>query len=102
MAIGIGTRRKAPGEGMVGESVELGALDDTTDDMMPYERLIGDALNGRRQLFTRQDAAELAWRVVDPVLDLREQPAVYLPGTWGPADAMKDFAPPGGWVDPQP
>ncbi|MGV2108159.1 glucose-6-phosphate dehydrogenase [Agrobacterium vitis] len=102
VAIGIGTRRKAPGEGMVGECVELGALDDTTDDMMPYERLIGDALNGRRQLFTRQDAAELAWRVVDPVLDLREQPAVYLPGTWGPADAMKDFAPPGGWVDPQP
>ena len=22
--------------------------------------------------------------------------------TWGPLDAMRDFAPPGGWVDPQP
>ncbi|MGV8953550.1 MAG: glucose-6-phosphate dehydrogenase [Cypionkella sp.] len=102
VTIGIGARRKAPGGDMTGENVELDAVDDTTDDMMPYERLIGDAMNGRRQLFTRQDAAELAWRVFDPVLDLTDQPAPYAPGTWGPADAMKDFAPPGGWVDPQP
>ncbi|MEO5806516.1 glucose-6-phosphate dehydrogenase [Devosia sp.] len=102
VTIGIGARRKAPGGDMVGEPVELDAVDDTTDDMMPYERLIGDALNGKRQLFTRQDAAELAWRVVDPVLDLTDQPAPYAPGSWGPAEAMKDFAPPGGWVDPQP
>ena len=33
--IGIGARRKAPGEGMTGEDVELDALDDTTDDMQP-------------------------------------------------------------------
>jgi len=102
VAIGIGARRKAPGGDMVGEDVELDALDDTTDDMMPYERLIGDAMNGKHQLFTRQDAAELAWRVVEPILDLKNQPAPYKPHTWGPADAMKDFAPPGGWVDPQP
>jgi glucose-6-phosphate 1-dehydrogenase len=102
VAIGIGARRKAPGSDMIGEDVELDALDDTTDDMMPYERLIGDAMNGKRQLFTRQDAAELAWRVVDPVLDLTDQPAPYAPGSWGPADAMHDFAPPGGWVDPLP
>ncbi|MDB5537097.1 MAG: glucose 6-phosphate dehydrogenase, partial [Devosia sp.] len=102
VTIGIGARRKAPGGDMTGENVELDAVDDTADDMMPYERLIGDAMNGRRQLFTRQDAAELAWRVFDPVLDLTDQPAPYAPGTWGPADAMKDFAPPGGWVDPQP
>ena len=101
VSIGIGARRKAPGDRMVGESVELNALDDTTDDMLPYERLIGDAMNGRRQLFTRQDASELAWRVVDPVLDLKDPPAPYQPGTWGPAEAMRDFAPPGGWVDPQ-
>lgn len=102
VTIGIGARRKAAGGDMVGENVELDAVDDTTDDMMPYERLVGDAMNGRRQLFTRQDAAELAWRVVDPVLDLREQPPTYMPGSWGPADAMTDFGPPGGWVDPQP
>lgn len=101
VTIGIGARRKAPGGEMTGENVELDAVDDTTDDMMPYERLIGDAMNGRRQLFTRYDAAELAWRVFDPVLDLKDQPAPYTAGTWGPADAMRDFAPPGGWVDPK-
>lgn len=101
VTIGIGARRKAPGGDMAGENVELDAVDDTTDDMMPYERLIGDAMNGRRQLFTRHDAAELAWRVFDKVLDLTDQPAPYIAGSWGPVDAMKDFAPPGGWVDPQ-
>ncbi|MEO8684548.1 MAG: glucose-6-phosphate dehydrogenase [Devosia sp.] len=102
VTIGIGARRKAPGGEMTGENVELDAVDDTTDDMMPYERLIGDAMNGRRQLFTRHDAAELAWRVFDPILDLTDRPAPYAPGSWGPLDAMTDFAPPGGWVDPQP
>ncbi|WP_421759015.1 glucose-6-phosphate dehydrogenase [Devosia sp.] len=98
--IGIGARRKAPGSQMIGEAVELAALDDTTDDMLPYERLIGDAMDGRRQLFTRQDAAELAWRIVEPILDDPSTPETYAPGTWGPATAMEGFAPPGGWVDP--
>lgn len=98
--IGIGARRKAPGSQMIGEAVELAALDDTTDDMLPYERLIGDAMDGRRQLFTRQDAAELAWRIVEPILDDPATPETYAPGTWGPTTAMEGFAPPGGWVDP--
>jgi glucose-6-phosphate 1-dehydrogenase len=98
--IGIGARRKAPGSDMIGEPVELDAVDDTTDDMMPYERLIGDAMNGQRQLFTRQDASELAWRVVDPVLERKAEPASYKPGSWGPEAAMAGFEPPGGWVDP--
>jgi glucose-6-phosphate 1-dehydrogenase len=101
VAIGIGARRKAPGDEMVGEQVELTAMDDATGDMEPYERLIGDAMNGNSQLFTRQDASEIAWRIVGPVLDETTPPAVYKPGTWGPADAMKDFAPPNGWIDPE-
>src|SRR5690606_35327801 len=92
VAIGIGARRKAPGDEMVGEQVELTALDDARGDMEPYERLIGDAMNGNSQLFTRQDASEIAWRIVGPVLDETTAPAVYKPGTWGPAEAMKDFA----------
>ena len=100
VAIGIGARRKAPGDEMVGEQVELTALDDARGDMEPYERLIGDAMNGNGQLFTRQDASEIAWRIVGPVLDETTAPAVYKPGTWGPAEAMKDFAPPNGWIDP--
>ena len=99
ITIGIGARRKAAGEKMRGEAAELTALDDGIGDMAPYERLIGDAMAGDRQLFTRQDAAELAWKIVEPVLDKKTVPLSYKPGTWGP-DTMADFAPPGGWVDP--
>jgi glucose-6-phosphate 1-dehydrogenase len=101
VAISIGARRKAPGDEMVGEQVELTAMDDATGDMEPYERLIGDAMNGNSQLFTRQDASEIAWRIVGPVLDEQQPPAPYKKGTWGPAEAMKDFAPPNGWIDPE-
>jgi glucose-6-phosphate 1-dehydrogenase len=101
VAIGIGARRKAPGDEMVGEQVELAAMNDDSGEMEPYERLIGDAMNGNGQLFTRQDASEIAWRIVGPVLDETTPPAVYKPGTWGPVEAMKDFAPPNGWIDPE-
>ena len=38
-------------------------------DPEPYERLLGDALHGVHTLFTRQDAIEETWRVVQPLLD---------------------------------
>jgi glucose-6-phosphate 1-dehydrogenase len=99
ISVALGARRKAAGEKMRGEAVELTAVDDGVGDMAPYERLIGDAMVGERQLFTRQDAAELAWKIVEPVLDDTAVPATYKPGTWRPAE-MAGFAPPGGWVDP--
>ncbi|MDX8441744.1 glucose-6-phosphate dehydrogenase [Mesorhizobium australafricanum] len=100
VAISIGAQRKRAGDDMVGEQVELTALDDSKGDMPPYERLIGDAMNGNGQLFTRQDAAELAWRIVGPVLGDPTAPAIYAPKTWGPADAMNGFGPPDGWINP--
>ncbi|MGV1786904.1 MULTISPECIES: glucose-6-phosphate dehydrogenase [Agrobacterium] len=100
IAIGIGARRKAAGDGMLGEAVELGAVDDGIGDMAPYERLIGDAMAGERQLFTRKDAAELAWKIVEPILDDPAVPPRYAVGSWGPVE-MESFAPPGGWVDPE-
>ena len=39
------------------------------EDPEPYERLLGDALDGRTQLFTREDAVEETWRIVQPLLD---------------------------------
>lgn len=98
--IGIGARRKLPGDAMVGEPVELTAVEDTSTDKSPYERLIGDALAGRPGLFTRQDAVELAWAIFDPVLDMPDAPETYATGSWGPQAALERFAPPGGWVNP--
>ena len=55
----------------------------------PYERLLGDAIAGRHQLFTRQDAVEETWRIVQPLLDEPGPVHPYQPGTWGPQDAER-------------
>jgi glucose-6-phosphate 1-dehydrogenase len=85
--ISIGARAKVPGEDMVGEEVELIARHHAGDEMMPYERLLGDAMRGDVSLFAREDAVEAAWRVVDPILGNVTPLHVYDPGTWGPAAA---------------
>jgi glucose-6-phosphate 1-dehydrogenase len=59
-------------------------------DPEPYERLLGDALNGVHTLFTRQDSIEETWRVVQPLLDDPGPVHPYEPGTWGP-DAANDL-----------
>jgi glucose-6-phosphate 1-dehydrogenase len=55
----------------------------------PYERLLGDALAGHRQLFTREDSVEETWRIVQPLLDEPGPVHPYEPGTWGPQEAEK-------------
>ena len=60
-----------------------------------YERLLLDAVNGDASLFNRGDQSELAWELIDPILQAWEDPngpplAFYAQGSWGPveADAM--------------
>ncbi|MGB7684987.1 MAG: glucose-6-phosphate dehydrogenase [Solirubrobacterales bacterium] len=57
------------------------------EDPEPYERLLGDAISGIHQLFTRQDAIEETWRVVQPLLDQPGPVHPYERGTWGPPEA---------------
>jgi glucose-6-phosphate 1-dehydrogenase len=56
-----------------------------------YERLLLDALQGDAALFTRADEVEMAWSLIDPIIEAwetrKEPPASYEPGTWGPAEA---------------
>jgi len=101
MAIALGARAKVPGPAMVGADVELYMHDEKGGEMQAYERLIGDALRGDATLFTRQDAVEAAWRIVDPILDRGPPPSVYRGGTWGPAAADK-VAGREGWYSPRP
>jgi glucose-6-phosphate 1-dehydrogenase len=42
---------------------------------------------GDGALFTREDAVEAAWAVVDPVLAAHHRAHPYKPGTWGPKQA---------------
>jgi glucose-6-phosphate 1-dehydrogenase len=66
----------------------------------PYEVLLHAAMNGDSARFTRQDAVEEAWRVLQPLLD--EPPPVqeYAKGSWGPQAADKLVARHGGWHGP--
>ena len=48
ISIGLGVRVKVPGERMVGEDVELSLKSHATEDMPPYQRLLGDAMRGNR------------------------------------------------------
>jgi glucose-6-phosphate 1-dehydrogenase len=53
----------------------------------PYERLLHDALVGDRSLFTREDAVEETWRVLQPLVEHPPAPAHYPRGSWGPPEA---------------
>lgn len=68
--------------------------------LLPYERLLHDALQGDRRLFARQDAVEETWRIVQPLLD--DPPAVhrYERGSWGPDEANKLVRGYPGWQQP--
>jgi glucose-6-phosphate 1-dehydrogenase len=100
--ISLGARTKLPGEAMRGETVELIARHHTGDEMAPYERLLEEAMRGDAGLFVREDAAEAAWAVVDPVLDNVTPVHVYEPNTWGPPEADQLIARYGGWRNPVP
>ena len=100
VVVALGARTKLPGEEMVGEHVELFVCHQPGEEMEPYDRLLGDALEGDAMLFARQDSVEAAWRVVDPILGTKVPVAEYAPGTWGPEAADKLAAPVGGWHDP--
>jgi glucose-6-phosphate 1-dehydrogenase len=100
-ALAVGLRVKRPGEAMVGREIELLVSEDQAQDMLPYERLLGEAMRGDGNLFAGEDAVLEEWRIVNPVLDLPTPPLSYEPGSWGPAEADRlTAAVPGGWRRP--
>ncbi|HEX9006186.1 MAG TPA: glucose-6-phosphate dehydrogenase, partial [Bacteroidota bacterium] len=100
VVLAVSTRVKKPGEAMVGERIELLAHYERTGEMDPYERLLGDAIEGDATLFARQDAVEESWRVVDPILGNVTPLYFYGPDSWGPPEAATTLMPEGGWHDP--
>jgi glucose-6-phosphate 1-dehydrogenase len=87
---------KVPGAGMRTRSVDMTFLyeQDFGKNTLPdaYERLILDALHGDASLFTRSDEIELAWSLIDPILQgwqTKNAPTLgfYEIGTWGPGRA---------------
>jgi glucose-6-phosphate 1-dehydrogenase len=100
--IALAARVKLAGKEFVGEQRELYLLEDSSEDETPYQRLLSDAMIGDGALFTREDAVEAAWTVVDPVLKAHHRVRPYRRGTWGPKEADAIIASAGGWHNPQP
>ena len=99
-AIALAARVKVAGQDFVGKQQELYLSEEQSGDETPYERLLGDAMAGDGALFTREDAVEAAWMVVDPVLKAHHRVRFYKRRSWGPKDADAIIAADGGWHNP--
>jgi glucose-6-phosphate 1-dehydrogenase len=101
-AVALAARVKHPGRDFVGDQRELLLIEELVGAEGPYERLLGDAMIGDGALFTREDAVEAAWAVVDPVLETHPRALSYRRGTWGPKPADALIAASGRWYNPAP
>ena len=99
-AVALAARVKLAGQDFVGEQRELFLSEDQPGEETPYERLLGDAMAGDGALFTREDAVEAAWAVVDPILKHHQRVHFYRRGSWGPKEADAIIAADGGWQNP--
>ncbi|MEP7069785.1 MAG: glucose-6-phosphate dehydrogenase [Usitatibacter sp.] len=101
-AIALAARVKRTGKDFVGDQRELLLIDERHGEESPYERLLADAMAGNGALFTREDAVEAAWAVVEPVLAKHSRAIPYRRGTWGPKEADALIAADGCWHNPVP
>jgi len=96
--IALGARVKKPGGELVSEPTELRLVHHQEDhEMLPYERLLGEAMEGDTSMFAREDSVDAAWAIVQPVLGDVTPVHAYAPGSWGPVDADRLTAEVGGW-----
>ncbi|MBX0328440.1 hypothetical protein K2Z83_12210 [Oscillochloris sp. ZM17-4] len=101
ITLGVNTRMKAAGDAMAAREQELTAAYQPGPSMLgDYERLLTDAMRGEAMLFAREDAVEIAWSIVEPILDDVTPLCDYAPGTWGPQEAERLIADVGGWHRP--
>jgi glucose-6-phosphate 1-dehydrogenase len=101
-AIALAARVKLPGKEFVGDQRELYVFEEQDGEESPYERLLGDAMIGDGALFTREDAVEAAWAVVDPVLKTHHRARPYKRHSWGPKEADAIIGTDGSWHNPRP
>jgi len=101
-AVALAARVKRAGKEFVGEQRELYLVEEEPGEETRYERLLGDAMAGDGALFTREDAVEAAWAVVDPILKDHHPVHSYKRGSWGPKEADALIGVDGYWLNPIP
>jgi len=99
-AVALAARVKLAGKEFVGNQRELYLLEEQPGEEEPYERLLSDAMIGDGALFTREDAVEAAWAVVEPVLKTHHRVRPYKRHSWGPKEADALIAANGSWHNP--
>ncbi len=88
---------KVPEAGMKTKTSTLDFdFNSATGEAMPdsYQRLLLDSLTGDASLFARSDEVELAWAIIDPIIEAWKSPAApglhqYKTGLWGPTECAK-------------
>jgi glucose-6-phosphate 1-dehydrogenase len=100
VAIGMGLRVKEGGERMIGRDMELMLTAQQAAYRPPYQRLLGDAMHGRGDLFGREDIVDAQWRVVENILGDATPVYTYAPGSWGPDEAVQLIGADGPWRNP--
>jgi glucose-6-phosphate 1-dehydrogenase len=101
-AVALAARVKRAGKEFIGDQRELYLCEEQPESEKPYERLLADAMAGNGALFTREDAVEAAWAVVDPVLKSHPRVRPYKRGSWGPKAADALIATHSRWHNPVP
>jgi glucose-6-phosphate 1-dehydrogenase len=86
-AVALAARVKRAGKEFVGDQRELYLVEEQP---------------GEEALFTREDAVEASWAVVDPVLKTHHCVRPYKRGSWGPKEADALIEADGGWHNPIP
>jgi glucose-6-phosphate 1-dehydrogenase len=99
-AVGLTVLGKQPGAGWEPQIEELSFARQASDDMRPYDRLIGAALDGDQWLFASQATVEAAWRVVEGVIGDTTPLHQYARGSWGPKEADRLLSDQETWHDP--
>jgi glucose-6-phosphate 1-dehydrogenase len=89
---------RADGAGTIALDMEFAS--EGGEGPTPYEVLLQSALNGQSIRFTRQDAVEETWRVMQPLIDAPPMVHPYAPGSWGPDAANELLAGFGRWHGP--
>lgn len=102
ISLSLSAQVKRPGEELVSMPTQLSVVErHSADEVDAYERLLGDAMHGDAMLFVREDAAEAAWAIVEPILGNKTNLEEYEPGSWGPRGAVRLAEDVGGWHDPE-
>ena len=99
--VAMGGSVKEAGDALRGCMVELKASQQCgSNDLLPYEELLEDAMRGNPVWFAREDYVEESWRLLDPLLKDLPKVHTYKQGSWGPEEANELTRDVGGWANP--